>query len=249
MITNKLPIFILFALILLWGCTAIYNPATQKREYYFIDEDSEVMMGNNMASDIQRKNKIFSDKILQSYLNRIGQSIVLASDRSDLEYHFYILDDDQINAFALPGGHIFVNKGLIDKTNDHELAFVLGHEIGHVSARHSVKRLQSALGVNLLLGIALRDPDHLVLKQAVGVVYDVVALGYSRQDEFLADSLGVKYSLKAGYDPKAAFSLFKKMEGEGKTNNQLVFLMSHPPIKKRVEKIKTTLDELKLPTK
>jgi predicted Zn-dependent protease len=99
------------------------------------------------------------------------------------------------------------------------------------------------------LGIALRDPDHLVLKQAVGVVYDVVALGYSRQDEFLADSLGVKYSLKAGYDPKAAFSLFKKMEGEGKTNNQLVFLMSHPPIKKRVEKIKTTLDELKLPTK
>jgi predicted Zn-dependent protease len=227
------------------SCTAIYNPATQKKEYYFIDEEMEFMIGKNMAESVQKQNKLIKDKAIQERLNQIGQKIAFVSDRNQLKYTFYIVDSDEINAFALPAGYIFVNRGLIEKTSPDELAFVLGHEIGHVSARHSVKRLQSTLGINLLLSIALRNPNYADIQQAVSVVYEIVSLGYSRQDEYLADYLGVKYSSKAGYDPKAAFSLFEKMAKDKKENQRLVFLMSHPPLEKRIEKIKETLNKEK----
>lgn len=239
---NSILIGILF---FLTSCTAIYNPATQKKEYYFIDEGLELMIGKNMAQGIQKQNKLVKDKIMQERLDKIGQKIASVSDRNQLKYTFYIIESDEINAFALPAGYIFVNKGLIEKANEDELAFVLGHEIGHVSARHSVKRLQSTLGINLLISVALRNPNYANIQQAVGVVYEIVALGYSRKDEYLADYLGVKYSIRVGYDPKAAFSLFEKMAKEQGKDQQLVFLMSHPPLEKRIEKIQEALNKEK----
>ncbi|UCC96120.1 MAG: M48 family metalloprotease, partial [Candidatus Omnitrophota bacterium] len=113
--------------------------------------------------------------------------------------------------------------------NDDELAFVLGHEVGHVAARHSVKRLQFSMGMGLVVSIALRDPDYELVKSAVNIAYDVVAKGYSRGDEFLADSLGLKYAYRAGYSPQGAIALLQKLKKKNDMGSFLVFLRSHPP--------------------
>lgn len=226
------------------GCTTIYNPATQRNETYFISESTEISIGKNMTQDIIRKEKVVNDSKFTTYVNEIGKKIVKVSDRTNLDYKFYILDNKEINAFALPGGYIFVNKGLIDETDENELAFVLGHEVGHVCARHSIKRLQASLGFNLVVAIALRNPDYEAIQQALSVVANVVTLGYSRSDEFLADSLGVKYMYKAGYKPEGAISLLTKLKKKDK-GYPIVFLRSHPLPQTRIENIEKKIKVLK----
>jgi predicted Zn-dependent protease len=229
---------------ILIGCVTIYNPATGQQESYFISETQEIAIGKNMARDIAATNKTLKDQKKLRYLRRIGEKIAILSDRPDLRYQFYILDEDEINAFALPGGYIFVNRGLIERTSEDELAFVLGHEIGHVCARHSLKRLQASLGMGLLLGIALRNPDYEYIRQGIEVVYNVVALGYSRKDELLADSLGITYSRRAGYDPEASVALLQKLQRESTGPRPLVFLSSHPEPATRIQNIQKTIQGL-----
>ncbi len=232
--------WIILGFILAVGCVSIYNPATGKKEIYFISEASEINLGQNMARDILKQEPVVKDKKMNEYLDRVGEKIAKVSHRNNLNYQFSILDEEELNAFAVPGGFIFVNKGLIERLSEAELAFVLAHEVGHISARHSLKRLQSSLGLSLLIGLALQDPDYQSLNQAIKVVYNVVALGYSRKDELLADSLGVKYLDQAGYNPGAAVSLIKTLAKEGKRNN-FVFLSSHPSLPQRLENIEKEL--------
>lgn len=239
--------FILVFSLLLAGCITIYNPATQRKEYYFINEKTEIAIGRNVAQSIIKNNKIYDDAKTLAYLRGIGDKIGAISHRNDLDYNFYIIDEEEINAFALPGGYIFVNKGLIDKTDEDELGFVLAHEIAHISARHSLKKLQASLGLGLLIDIALGGSGYADVRRAVNIVYEIVSLGHSRKDELLADSLAVKYVYLANYDPEAALTLFDKMKkGKGK-GNTLVFLRSHPLIEDRVANIKEKIKALNFP--
>ena len=232
-------------LLLISGCVTLYNPATGRQESFFFSEEQEIAIGKNIAQDIIKKSKTITDKSKLSYLRNMGKKIGSLSHRPNLQYHFYILDDKEMSAFALPGGYMFVNNGLIDKTTEEELAFVLGHEIGHISARHSLKRLQSSLGINLLINIALRNPDYAYIKDSLNVVYNVVAMGYSRTDELLADSLGTKYIYQAGYNPMAAVNLLEKLQSEHKGPRPPVFLSSHPPAQTRIKNVRETLKTLK----
>ena len=219
------------------GCVTIYNPATGKKEIYFIDENTEILIGKNLASQILREKKVCQDKELILYVNDIGQKVARASQRNYLKYHFYILEDKEINAFALPGGFVFVNKGLVDIANKDELAFCLGHEIAHICARHPVKRFQASLGVEFLLSIALRKPKYADLRKGLSIIYKIIALGYSRQDEFLADSLGLYYAYKAGFNPYGAVTLLEKLKRQEKIY-PIIFLNSHPPFEERIKRIK-----------
>jgi len=240
--------FFFFPLFILSACVTVYNPATGKREIYFIDENTEILIGKNLASQILKEKKMCQDKELILYVNDIGQKVAHASQRNYLKYHFYILEDKEINAFALPGGFIFVNKGLVDIANKDEIAFCLGHEVAHICARHPVKRLQVSLGVELLLNIALRKPKYTDLRKGLSIIYKIIALGYSRQDEFLADSLGVYYAYKAGFNPYGALTLLEKLKKQEKTS-PIVFLSSHPPLEERIKKVKErikTITERKL---
>ncbi|MCQ9205305.1 MAG: M48 family metalloprotease [Omnitrophica bacterium] len=234
-------LLILILLFLISGCVTIYNPATGRKESYFINEESEISIGRNMADDIIRNKGIVNDHTLVAYVNQIGKSIAKISHRDSLNFEFYILDDTGMNAFALPGGYIFINKGLVEGTSEDELAFVIGHEIGHVCARHSLKRLQSSLGFDLLISIALGYSDYALVRDAVNITYNIIALGYSRKDEFFADSLGVGYVLKAGYKLRGAISLLRKLERLDK-GEPLVFLRSHPKPEARIEKIKEKIN-------
>jgi predicted Zn-dependent protease len=231
----------LISSLFLISCITIYNPATQKKEIYFITDKMEIMIGKNIANDILRKNKIIKDEKLTSYVNNVGKKIASVSDRNYLDYKFYILDNKEINAFALPGGFVFVNKGLMEKVDKEELAFVLGHEIGHICARHSIKRLQASLGISIILSLALKKPDYELIRRAIDIVYEVISLGYSRKDELLADSLGVKYMIKAGFNPQKAISLLKKLQKKENNKFALYFLRSHPPIEERIKNIQNQI--------
>ncbi|MDD5116044.1 MAG: M48 family metallopeptidase [Candidatus Omnitrophica bacterium] len=218
------------------GCTTIYNPATGRKESFFIDTKSEVALGNDMAKEISRETKLVSDPGMQKRLEEIGSRVAAVSDRKDVNYRFSIVDEKEFNAFAIPGGGVYVNRGLLEAANDDELAAVVGHEVGHIAARHSVKRLQAVLGYQLLSSIALGVSGKGKVIQAVDVVFSVVSLGYSRKDEYLADRLGVRYARAAGFDPHGMVTFFQKLKQESKSGRYVpVFLSSHPPIDERIK--------------
>ena len=240
--------FIYIVLVLfLSGCVTIYNPATERQEFVFIDTQSEVSIGKSLSNQINQDNKIYKDWFLNQRLENIGRQVASVSDRSNLEYNFFIIENEDLNAFALPGGFIYVHKALMDKASDDELACVLAHEIGHVAARHSVKRLETALGYQIVMSLAFGESSSANLYQAINVVFNVVSLGYSREDERLADRLAVKYSYHSGYDPMAMVSFFNKLKQQAKERGSgynLVFLSSHPPLDERINNVKNEINLL-----
>lgn len=239
-----------FLIIFLAGCATIYNPATGRNEFILIDTGSEISLGSSMSNQINREFEIIENSSLNQRLEKIGNKVALASDRNDLEYHFFIVKDDDLNAFALPGGYIYVHEAVLDNATDNELACVLAHEIGHVAARHSVKRLQAVLGYQIVMSLAFRKSSATDLFNAINVVFNVVSLGYSREDERLADRLAVKYSYKAGYDPQGMVSFFYKLKQQAQERGQsynLVFLSSHPPIEERISNVEKQIQSLNNP--
>jgi predicted Zn-dependent protease len=220
------------------GCVTIYNPATQKREILLIDTESEAAMGKDMDIQVQKKYKILTDYQMQRRLDSIGSQVASVSDRQDLAYIFKIINDKEFNAFTIPGGYLYVNSGLMNAATDDELACVLAHEIGHVAARHSVKKLQAALGYQLIMGIALGVSGQQTMASAMDVVFNLAILGYSREDELLADRLAVKYSKKSGFNPYGMVTFFRKLQSEaekkgGKLNIEI--FNSHPDLEKRIK--------------
>lgn len=238
----KIGNYIIFflSILLLCGCTTIYNPATGRRETLLIDTDSEVALGRDMDKEIQKKLKILINPQMQDRLESIGSRVAKFSDRLDLIYYFRILKDKELNAFASPGGFIYVNSGLMETANDDELAGVLAHEIGHIACRHSVKKLQSTLGYQVIISIALGLSGQQSMGRAIDIVFNLASLGYSRKDEFLADKLAVKYTKRSGFNPYGIVTFFGKLKKEAKVKGpglKLVFLSSHPPIEERIKNV------------
>ena len=238
--------FLLFFLVLfLSGCVTIYNPATQRKEYYLIGTKQEVAMGQEMDVALQKKLTMLNSPLMQMRLNRIGDRIAAVSDRQDLVYTFKVVQDKELNAFAIPGGFIYVHSALMDIATDDELAGVLAHEIGHVAARHSVKRLQTALGYQIVMGIALGLSGQQDIGQALDIVFNLTTLGYGRKDEFLADKLAVRYSRLAGFDPNGIVTFFEKLmkvSEEGGKGRVPDFLSSHPQMQERIRQVKKEIE-------
>ena len=240
---RKVIFFILAFLI--GGCTTIYNPATGRKETFFIDSRTEVSLGQDMAKQINSEMKLVTDPIMYQRLQRLAHRVAAVSDRQDVTYKFNIVDDKVFNAFAIPGGIVYINSGLMQAADDDELAAVLGHEVGHIAARHSVKRLQAVLGYQLITSIALGGEEKRQVLQAVDVVFNVVTLGYGRKDELLADKLGVKYANAAGFNPSGMITLLQKLKKESReTGINLVFLSSHPPIEERIKLVEQEIASL-----
>ena len=230
--------FLILTLVLslaLSGCATTYNPATGRKEFIFVTTPMEVSIGNSVASQIASEFKISKDIQQKDRLKKIGDDIVSVSDRKDLKYKFEVIDDESLNAFTTPGGYIYVHSGLMEEATDDKLAGVVGHEVGHVAARHIAKKLQANLGYDILMNIAASQGGLGDLQTAASVTYNLVMLGYSREDEMLADRLGVKYSYKAGYDPYAMIAFLKKLEKKEGKDLGFVFLRSHPYASQRIK--------------
>jgi predicted Zn-dependent protease len=167
-------------------------------------------------------------------------------DRKDIDYNFKVLDDEEVNAFSLPGGFVYVNKGLVDRVaNDDELAGVLGHEIGHIVARHSIKKLQAVQGYSLLralIGVASKSAG---VGNAADIAFSELMVGYSREDELLADQLGVRYLKLAGYDPNAMITFLEKLQevNRRKPLTPMNYFKTHPYVPDRIRVVKQELGE------
>lgn len=242
--------FVWFFIFLLCGCTTLYNPATQKEEFIFINDTTEAAFGRNVALEIEKKYEVLSDTKDSRRVRTIGGRIAAVSDRQGLEYKFFVLEEKTLNALSLPGGIIYIHKGLLDILTDDELAFVLGHEVAHVAARHAVKKIQADMGFQLILTVALAaGGDADIARNLGGVslrIYDLIGRGYSRQDEYQADSLGVKYAFRAGFNPRASISALEKIKkNEGPNWKLLEYLRTHPFVDDRIGNLNEVIPGLK----
>jgi hypothetical protein len=181
--------------------------------------EKEVKMGRMLAAQVDKEAKFIDDPIITEYVNRVGQNIVLHSD-AKVPFTIKVIDSDEVNAFALPGGFFYVNKGLIlAADNEAELAGVMAHEIAHVAARHAMEnqRKMELMDYGMLAGILLGGPIlSNVLYNGAGFFEGMAFLKFSRGAEEEADKLGVQYMWAAGYDPSAMATMFEKLEAKNK---------------------------------
>ncbi|HEY6244872.1 MAG TPA: M48 family metallopeptidase [Pyrinomonadaceae bacterium] len=181
--------------------------------------EKEVRMGREAAAEVDRQAKFIEDPIITEYVNRVGQNIVLHSD-AKVPFTIKVIDSDEVNAFALPGGFFYVNKGLLlAADNEAELAGVMAHEIAHVAARHAVENQTkanlaeyAALGVSIFLG----GIPGMIYQNTAGIGLLGMFMKFSRSAEEEADKLGVQYMYAAGYDPGAMATMFEKLEAKNK---------------------------------
>lgn len=229
------------------GCVTEYNLATKQEEWIYYSTEQEVNMGRSIAKQIEKEYDPIDDPLVQKRVEDIGKKIAAVCDRKEIDYHFYAIDDkEDANAFALPGGFIYVNKKLMDVVgNDNELACILAHEVGHVVARHSVKKLQAIMGYSMLRILMAAAPASAPLGRGADIAFTEILLGYSREDEFLADQLAVRYAQLAGYDPNGMITFLEKLReiNRRKPLRPKSYFKTHPYIPDRIRIVKQELGE------
>jgi predicted Zn-dependent protease len=229
-------------LILLPALGCMTNPVTGRRELSLISESQEIAMGQQAAQEVRRSMGVVPDSGLQSYVRSIGLRMAKNSERPQLPWSFDVVDDPAVNAFALPGGSIFVTRGILAyMQNESELATVVGHEIGHVTAKHSVRQISKAQLAQLGLGIGSIVSDEFApISGIVGQGFGLLMLKYGRDDETQADDLGFRYALSDGYDVRAMRTMFEMLEqvsgGASAAGRLPQWLSTHPDPENRIAK-------------
>ena len=219
----------------------------------FYSIDKEIAWGKQLADEVARESKIDDDPILTEYVNRVGQNLARNSD-AKAPFTFRVIDGDELNAFALPGGYVFVYTGLIKLASEEdEFAGALAHEIAHVAARHMTCRAseqQMAKAAGIIPGILLGGLGGYAVRQAANAAIPMTFLSFSRHDESEADYLGVQYMYAAGYDPTGAVSIFEKLAALQKTQPGAVarVLSTHPMDSERINKTEREIQKI-LPDK
>jgi predicted Zn-dependent protease len=184
------------------------NPVTGESNFVVISEEQEIAIGRNEDLKVTEEHGgIYNDPQLQRYVETIGQRLAAVSHRPNVKFYFRVVDSPMINAFALPGGYVYITRGILSYLNSEaELAAVLGHEIGHVTARHSVQQISAAQGANIAVTVASILVPGLQNQAAQGLINVLGGAwlsGYGRDHELEADRLGAEYLARAGYDPQA----------------------------------------------
>jgi predicted Zn-dependent protease len=246
--TKRVGVCLFIALLALLTAACAVNPVTGKRQLMLYSEADEIALGNQTDQQIKAVYGIYADQALNAYVNKIGQEMAPHSHRPHLTYHFAVLDSPVVNAFAVPGGYVYVTRGILAMMNSEaELAVVLGHELGHVNARHSMSRLssQTVMGLGLAAGSAI-NKTFADLAGLASAGMQLLFLQYSRDDEREADQLGVEYSRKGGYNPAKMIDFFASLENLGDlSGGQSLpgFLSTHPLTSERIENTREMIQE------
>ena len=235
-----------FLIVLLMASCAV-NPVTHEREFLIFSEEEEVRIGEKSHRSVLEEFGYYRDRELQRYVLEVGGRIARVSHRNYLPHHFTVTDSAVINAFALPGGYIYVNRGLLAYLNNEaQLAGVLGHEAGHIAARHGVKKYQQVLGAQLILaGVAMATKSRGIVL-GTNLLIGAILQGYSRRDEYQADRLGTLYMYRAGYDPFQMARFLEVLRGLERREPSLVeqIFSSHPLTSERVKRVEAWAEEL-----
>jgi predicted Zn-dependent protease len=214
-----------------------------------VPQEEEVAIGAETAQQVNSQLPVVQDPYISSYIDELGDTIASRTSRSDLDWHFYVVNSHQINAFALPGGYIYINRGLIEVTSSvHELAGVLGHEIGHVIQRHSVEQMQNRqkIGVVAQLTCVLTNICESGLGQAaINIGGTALISRYSRADEFEADSEAVANVLRVGIDPEGIPSLFEVLMSARQRTPGAVesWFSTHPLEESRIDNSRRLIEQ------
>jgi beta-barrel assembly-enhancing protease len=211
----------------------------------FISLEKEIALGKSLAQEVERSSKLLTDPQVAEYVNRLGQNLVKNSD-AKVPFTIKVIDSDEINAFALPGGFFYVNSGLITAADEEaELAGVMAHEIAHVAARHGTEQYTKATLANYatIPLIFMSGGLGYGLYQAAGFLIPMQFLHFSRKAESEADFLGLEYMYKTGYDPTAFVSFFEKIQAQEKKKPGKLSKMfsTHPPTGDRIEKTQANI--------
>jgi len=215
---------------LLGGCAT--NPVTGRSEVSLVTAAQELDIGKQGYAPVIQEYGLYDDAALQAYVNTVGQKVARVSHLPNLEWHFTIVDDPAVNAFAMPGGYIYITRGILPYLNSEaQLAGVLGHEIGHVTRRHTAARMtqQELYGAGFALG-SIVSPTFQRYSGAAQQALDLMFLKFSRTDESQADELGVEYATKAGYDAREIPATYAMLGRIGAQSGQRLpgFLETHP---------------------
>jgi predicted Zn-dependent protease len=244
-------LYILLLPLALSACEAV--PVTGRSQLFLIDESEVQKMGLATFQQALADQPVAQDPKLNALVQRVGSRIAQATGRTDLEWDFRVIDSNEKNAWCAPGGKVVVYTGILDITQDEAgLATVLGHEVAHAIARHGAERLSQQLLANLTVtaaavgaGIYMDDPEtmeQMSVLLGLGAQYGIL-LPFSREHESEADRMGLIYMAKAGYDPRAAVSLWQRMAAAGDSSEMAEFVSTHPANETRIRNIEAWLPE------
>ncbi len=253
--TISISRLILVALVLLHASGCAVNPVSGRPELTLVSEKQEIKLGTQEAEKIEQQMGLVPDEALTRYLNALGKRLADESPRPNLDYQFHVVDMAEPNAFALPGGHIYVSRGILALANsEDELAGVVGHEIGHVAARHSVQAISKRGPFALIFGAAsgLAGLVSPLVGNIIGglgdVTQSIIFSPYSRSQENEADRVGQKMTAQSGWDPAGLAQLLTSLDREiqlhQETERQPSFFDTHPPTPDRAEKTAAYAKEL-----
>lgn len=235
---------------LAWGAEKDKNPYDKFRNASYTNqglmpEEDEIKLGEQVHAEVAKQFKFVSDPAITRYVQRLGERLARESKRPDLKYHFFVIEDPTVNAFALPGGYIYVHTGLLNTVeSESELASVIGHEIGHVVGRHGLKNLKRAQRTQLLLGLSSiaigaiggQSTGAQIGQMAAQLFATGVFTRLSRDAEREADFLGLHDIYQENYDPRGMISMFEKLAQLSKGNPDLIgsVFATHPPAPERI---------------
>ncbi len=234
---------------LLSSCATI---TTTRYDPVIMPEFMELQFGLSTKAQVEKQYKIYNDKDVQNYINTLGQKLAIHSERPNLNYEFYVVDSNEVNAFAVPGGFIYVTTGIIKELeNEAQLAAVIGHEIGHIAKKHSVKFLQRAIIANYgidfltnLIGGKRKNSKSEITKIISTIGINFLFLKNSRENEYEADEQGAYLISKAGYDPKAMIGVQEHLMKLRKNKPGALeeFLSTHPISENRIAHVEEYIE-------
>ena len=216
------------------GCAV--NPITGEEELMFFPEEQDIAIGRKYAPEIEKQmGGRIDNKSLQNYIDSVGQKIARVSHKPNLEYHFVALEHKSVNAFALPGGYIFITRGMLEQLQtEAQLAAILGHETVHVVARDVSNVMSNEIGISLLLSAVASDKTPEGVLTAAKVTRQILGLRYSRKDESEADLGGLDYMVRAGYNPYGVAETMQILPNQ-QTARPVEFFSTHPSPQNRIE--------------
>jgi predicted Zn-dependent protease len=238
------------------GCAT--NPVSGTPDLVFMTEAKEIQLGDSYDSKVRGQYGVYPDPALQAYVQRIGQKLAAQSHRPHLKYHFTVLDSPEVNAFALPGGHVYITRGILAYLNSEaELAAVLGHEIGHVTARHGVRQHSAATTTGVVGAILGAATGIQATQDLFSVFGNAMLSGYGREHELESDRLGAEYLARTGYDPQAMIKVvgvlknqeeFEKKRAAAEKRQPRIYhgvFASHPSADQRLQEVVAEADKFK----
>jgi len=208
----------------------------------------EQEMGDNIARQIAEEKTIITDPEINQYINAIGERISAVSRNPERVYNFYVIEEPSINAFAIPGNHLYIHTGLIEASNtEAELASVMAHELGHSEERHPTEQLSRAMGTQMLMEIVLGERANQAVQTAANLAMRGGLSSYSRSAELQADRIAVRLLSNSGYDPNALVSFFGKLaelEAQQGGGGGASLFASHPPTQERINAANNLIQQL-----